>query len=40
MYKISCKMDKNFLRYSMFFFTAGLLGLPHNPEIFKKAQPR
>ena len=33
-------MDKHFLRYSMFLFTAGILDLPPNPEISKKAQPR
>ena len=36
MYKISCKMDKDFLRYSMFFHRGPTRPSPP-PEIFKKA---
>ena len=39
MYKISCKMDKYFLRYSMFFH-CGTSRPPNTPDIFKKDQPR
>ena len=45
MYKISCKMDKDFLKYSM-FFPGGPTAPPPPPsptkksyEIFKKAKP-
>ena len=39
MYKISCKMGKHFLRYSMLFHAPPTPFLPPNPpEILKKAQ--
>ena len=41
MYKISCKIDKDFLRYSMFLHRGPTSPAPPpSPEIFKKAQPR
>ena len=37
MYKISCKMDKDFLKYSMFFPRGPTGPSPHPPPHKKKA---
>ena len=39
MYKMSCKMDRNILRYSMFFHRGPTSPSPASTEIFKIAQP-